>query len=456
MVCPLIVLYALGYAGIPNEGVIKTGLVSVATAPPGASVLVGGAPYPQKTPTFVRNLPPGRYPVTLQLKGHRSWSSSVEVEEEKATVLENVLLVPAEPETERLAEGPFQELAATGDAPFLLARSGPRAGEAVVLDWRTGRTRPLLPPGSVFLSNRIEFWEPVPESPYLFLALKGEDRRLCVRAKLGRGPHEIEDLSHLFPERFAHLQWDPADRDELFFAEDGFLSRVNVKSSAVYPKFAEGVRGYGLAGRKVYVVDGLGRVTRMDRDGTNAELVSEEPLLASYLARNKAFYRILVLDREKMLFWSEKGPLLAAGISYPLAEGGVEEVVPYVSGGKSKALVRERHRIGAVDFSGELPWLTWLGRGRELVRAVWAHGGSHVLFQDGRKVFLLEADVPVKAHLEELLEVKEGSAFAFVEETGKIYYLDRAGALVSWRLAPPRPSLLGRGAEGQPEGAAEP
>src|SRR4051812_25026631 len=79
---PLMVLYALGYIFRPGEekGMVPTGLISLATEPSGATVYVGNKRYSKKTPAVVRNLLPGSYPVSIQMKGHRGWSSKVPVE----------------------------------------------------------------------------------------------------------------------------------------------------------------------------------------------------------------------------------------------------------------------------------------------------------------------------------------------------------------------------------------
>ena len=65
--CPLTVLYALGYLVEPgaDQRLVKTGLVAISTVPSGASVHIGKSRYTRITPTLLRDLLPGSYPIRL-------------------------------------------------------------------------------------------------------------------------------------------------------------------------------------------------------------------------------------------------------------------------------------------------------------------------------------------------------------------------------------------------------
>ena len=97
VLCPLTILYALGYLFSPGtgQGIVKTGLISLSSAPPNASVYLENRRYTQKTPTVLRDLLPGNYSVKLVLKDHEPWVQTVPVEAKKATVLVEVETVGA-------------------------------------------------------------------------------------------------------------------------------------------------------------------------------------------------------------------------------------------------------------------------------------------------------------------------------------------------------------------------
>ena len=119
-----------GWAG----GWVKTGLISLATEPSGASVYLGNRRYTQKTPTVLRDLLPGDYPVKLVLKDRQPWTRTVSVDAEKATVLERVLLLPRALTPRIILAGPFEQFTPVPNTRLVLLTAGPRASNVTVYD----------------------------------------------------------------------------------------------------------------------------------------------------------------------------------------------------------------------------------------------------------------------------------------------------------------------------------
>ncbi|MFC1570901.1 PEGA domain-containing protein, partial [Candidatus Omnitrophota bacterium] len=90
IICPLLLLYAYGYIYKPGieKGLLTTGLIYVATAPTGSEIYVNDKKYAKNTPTAIMELLPGEYSIELKLDGYKTWSQTVPVAKEKATVLE--------------------------------------------------------------------------------------------------------------------------------------------------------------------------------------------------------------------------------------------------------------------------------------------------------------------------------------------------------------------------------
>ena len=109
LVCPLVVGYALGYLFKPGspQGIVKTGLIHLSTAPSGAIVTVEGRRFNEQTPTMIRNLLPGNYRVRDLLEDHKPWERVVSVEAGKAAVFEHILLFPNHSQPSRLLEGKY-------------------------------------------------------------------------------------------------------------------------------------------------------------------------------------------------------------------------------------------------------------------------------------------------------------------------------------------------------------
>ncbi|PIR47392.1 hypothetical protein COV06_03880 [Candidatus Uhrbacteria bacterium CG10_big_fil_rev_8_21_14_0_10_50_16] len=89
---PLVVLYTAGYRWSPQQGVIRTGTLFVATTPKNATVNLGGKPYKDKTPTIIKTLKPAEYLIELALPGHLSWEKRLSIKEGETTFIDNVIL----------------------------------------------------------------------------------------------------------------------------------------------------------------------------------------------------------------------------------------------------------------------------------------------------------------------------------------------------------------------------
>src|SRR3990167_2552070 len=149
VLCPVTVFSTLGYVFIPGaeQQIVKTGLIYLASTPPGATVYVGKRRFIHRTPTILRGLRPGAYDIRLVLKAHEPWARTVPVEAEKAAVLEHVLLLPKPLRFVEIVPGPFEDLLPVTEEILLLQR-GPLLGDMTVYEPRAKRVWPLLEPGS--------------------------------------------------------------------------------------------------------------------------------------------------------------------------------------------------------------------------------------------------------------------------------------------------------------------
>ncbi|GEM_PF-5058783 len=127
VVCPLIVLYALGYIFEPGagKGLEKTGLIHLATLPVGATIRLENKRFTEKTPASITGLLPGNYQVEIFLKDYRTWTRTIRVGAEKAAHFEKILLLPDSWEKELLSAEEFTDLIAAGDDRFLFLAKGP-------------------------------------------------------------------------------------------------------------------------------------------------------------------------------------------------------------------------------------------------------------------------------------------------------------------------------------------
>lgn len=411
---------------------MKTGLISLVTDPPGATVYLPDTRFLGKTPVVIRDLLPGQYLVTVDLKRYRPWVGVIPVEKKKATVLDKVLLLPEVPAPQRLLDRPFRDLVPVKDTAFFIIVGGDKIDEHLIYDVKSNVTQPLLPADSVFSADNVVSVAAEDESPYLFVEVQHNKEEKYLWIHLEHGGNQVQDLTHLFSKPPEGLRWDPRDPNLLFYLDGGSLSRVHISSAAVYPKFTDGVRAFGLLDKKIYLFGNDDRLRRMDDDGTDAGVLGPDPLLASLLLKNKDGLRLVALPDDRLFFLTEHG-LLTNAFPYQWASGRIEGIDVYRP--EEKALVWEKDRLGLLTGKDKFTWL--YERGRDIAQVFWAYDGSHAILRDGERVLLEETGDAVKPHLSELASVKRGSRVVYSEMVGRLFYLDKnTSALMALEVLP--------------------
>src|SRR5665213_3047205 len=90
--CPFLVARMMGFVFNPlTDHLEKTGLAYVSTNPPDATVYIDGRLSHQNTPTAVRDLPPGKHFIRIEMSGYNDWKRTIPIIGKKATVMANVL-----------------------------------------------------------------------------------------------------------------------------------------------------------------------------------------------------------------------------------------------------------------------------------------------------------------------------------------------------------------------------
>ena len=98
---PVLVLYTAGYRlDTQGGGVVRTGVISLSTAPRSVRVLLDGEDTRQKTPHVFKQLLPGDYTIRLEKIEYLSWQGDVTVESGQTVSIQNLLLFLNAPVTE--------------------------------------------------------------------------------------------------------------------------------------------------------------------------------------------------------------------------------------------------------------------------------------------------------------------------------------------------------------------
>lgn len=451
--CPLALLYGLGYwvrPGQPKE-LIQTGLIYLSTAPPEATVLVGKRRYAHRTPTVIRHLPVGSYHVEVVLNGHRPWSRTIEIEAGKAVVLERILLLPATLNPSRVMAQPLEQLVPlAGSHTFFLLR-GPTLRHVDLFDTRDETLRPLLDPAVPDADDRFISVIHMPDSPScLIRALDSDGHERILRLDGAGGANRVTDVTVLFSEPPRQVQWDPRHDHLLFVLDHSRLWRLDADERAMYPAIAEQVRGFGVAGHRLYLLKDDARLIETDENGRPRRVLLDDPELGRTIFGRGSLFRIVPLSEELLVFLGEHGELLGTRLPHRFVEEGVVGLLP---SGPERLLVWKRDRIGLLNFRKPAgiegiferpPEVQWMfTKGRHIDQVFWAYERSHVVFQDGADVWLLETETYGRPRLTHLVAVRPRTSVMYVEETGRLYYLDaQEGRLMNLEIVPRKALLL--------------
>lgn len=451
--CPLTILYAFGYVFSPGteQGLLKTGVLSLATAPPGASVYLNDRRYTKPTPVALQGLRPGTYRLKLTRKGYEPWTRLVSIEAEKATVLDRVLLLPKTPRYAQLLPEPFEAVLPIPETRFLLLRKGPRLGDLVVYDGASAEWWPFLPAGSPWAEGIASPPVVVRGSPFVLIRAKRSDGEAYLWAELRKGETRLMDLTRLFPARPLAVTWDPRAPEQLFSLQEGRVNRLDVSAMAIYPGLAERVRGIGVSNRQLYVLTEDDALQRLDLEGRLLETIFGIPKVGEPLFGAKSLFQLTALTEERILLLGDRGEFVGVFRPFRLVEDGVRGFERDARG--ERLLVWRKDRVGVMDLApagpdGGLPRrpvLRWVfEKGRDIEQATWVYEGSHILLQDNGAVLLLAAEPDGEPTAHELLRVKSGQPVFYTDDSGLLYYLDRAtGRLCALEVLPGRePAFL--------------
>lgn len=447
--CPLIIMYALGYIYLPGEerGIIKTGLIYLSTAPEGATVYLNGSRFTGRTPTVLRDLIPGSYNVRLMLKGYAAWSETVPVEAEKATVLESVLLLPEKWPFQLILGQKFQDIVPLTDSGFFLVKASDKMKDLFVCGYGGDKGLRVISPYSPEAEEKVAAsFAPAREASSAVLVTASSRGERYVWAEISGGKVRTKDVTGLFPSRPERIEWMNDNGKYVFAVKGTKVDRIDIADGAVYPAYFESVRGFGASDNDVYVVGGDGLLYRISYDRREKKAMSADASFNAVLSAAEGNLRITVLSEDTALLIDRKGALLLNKPPYVLFKNGVRgaEYCPE----KRKLLVWQKNAVSVVDIPKENLWpdeegavatVSEVYKGRDIRQAFWAYQGSHIVILDKDDVYLLGTETFGEPRAAWVLQVKPDTSLFYVERMGRLYYLDRTdGSLMSIDIVPPR------------------
>jgi len=251
ILCPLIVARMLGFVINPlSHRLEKTGLVYVSTNPPDASVYIDGSLAHQKTPTILRDLPPGEHFIRIELDGYNDWERNIPIVGKKATVLANTLLIPKEWPIKEISSQPYQNIIPV--AEDILVATSPALKNINIFHTTQGIEKnfneentyektPLFSKNSIYTAGYLVRLFNAPKSPFILLEATIKDKHKFLWINLQENPPRIEDISDFFVEVPTRIAWDNSDNENIFAFYPQNIYRINIKDKAIYLQNATGL-----------------------------------------------------------------------------------------------------------------------------------------------------------------------------------------------------------------------
>jgi len=431
--CPLMILYAIGYLYSPGmaKGVVKTGLIAVATVPSQADIFMNNSRYAKLSPAVINELLPGEYSIRVELEGYQVWEETVPVEAEKATVLDKILLIPLQWKIEEFLHGKIKDIIPVPETDFFLAKQGPKLIDFFLIGCKEEKYWPLVKEDSLFRELKVEAYSFVAGSNSgIFRGSIAEEEKV-VQIIFSGEDNQTRDITGLFPKGAREVKWQTRAENKLFVLQEENLTRVDLDTGAVYPEYIQNIKGYGLAAGQLYLLNSENLFLETDYNGTGKNFLLEDKKLGETLFGQTKNFDITAVSEDTFLFLGSGGELLSNRLPYRFADDGVIGIK--CAEASLRVLLWQKNRIGILDFETEKtqntafekgPSLRWVHtEGSNITQAFWVYKESHILFTDQNKVFLVEIEEYDGFNSKQIFTIKRGTSLCFSEDTGKVYYI---------------------------------
>lgn len=437
-VAPLTVLYALGYIFNPaDQKLFQTGLVSLASDPPGAEVWVDDELSRAKTPVVLRDLKPGRHEIRVALGTRPPWRKQVKVIPERVLQFENILLFPDTPLPEILGNFPVSRLWHVPGGKRIFVLQGNTASGLSLFDPAEKKFRPLIFPRAVS-EARVSDFLIHSEGDQALLILQKEGTPISLLIRFSETP-VTRPLTHLFSPPVKEIRWDRRHSHLLFYLREKTLRKVDLESRRISPPLTRGVSGYAIHKGKLYVLDRRNRFFTLNAKGKLEDLLLDDPLKARLVFGEETGgnYQIAFLPNPSVflspreavvIFLSGAGRLSSNKLPYFL-DKDVEEFVPAHS--HPRAAYRRGKELWIVDFerdegeeepffeTGPTPHRIFKGSDR-LSELRWIYNDQYLVFREGNRVKVVDIEGGLAV---ELLRVSEETPdIALDSQNGYLYF----------------------------------
>lgn len=461
IIAPMVILGASGYRySFQDQLLVPTGTIVLKSYPEGAKILVNHREETKRTPAEIQGLSPSRYTLELQADGFRPWRKEVEVQGNRITAEDQILLIPKRIAVSSVLTEEIRTFAVSPDGRNLVyVRPGKSSeGESLWLFNLDGEKERLLFPlnseekEALSSKNGIDrlLWlmegqgiafsiSTAGSRRYFILALPGEARKEGVFEFTPPGKGEIDQW-----------KWSKTGLN-LFFTQGKLLYRADYTTRSIEQVVPDPVQGYALLDHYLYFVTVSPAVLfKQDLASGERTQIAALPIepggggLAEQLVLS-ASGKIALIDRYKTLWLVENIP---SGTVLPVA-GDVQAALFDDKGGRllyqtRRGLIvyhlQEGKSLGAPEAGS---FETVVHRRGAVVGPTWYSDQFHILYGADDAVYITETGGQGLPNTYSLLRLPGESPKFVYHDRDQVYFLFRNRLYQADLSFAKPPSLLG-------------
>ncbi len=465
IICPSLILYSLGIVIKPGKkNMIKTGVVYIATIPSGASITVNDKPHKDETPTLIDNLMPGSYHIRIKAPGYQLWETTLSVSAEKATPLENILLIKESMKPDELSVQPVNKLLAVDENPFVIVTAAENTQDYLFHIWdesirqnilperkdENSLLKPLFPRQLSIPKGRILNHFAVTASPYLIFEIETDFGRKYLWTDLIFGPSKTEDITNLFPVNPQSIQWSQNDPRHLYSLQDHTINRLDMATKAIYPGIIENVENFSTYNQIIYFISSdktLLRANTNDLEDT-VQPASNSQTFNDLIIKQFPFTTMWAASEHIVFLIGKNGTLLSNLKPYLISEKNIKGFKWHKK--FRKLAFWNSKQIGIMDFSkkntDEIPTVAWINVAfKEISQVYWANEDSHLLIADDGQIYLADIQCCETQDIRKIVEIQPRSNVYFSNKTGKVFYISKETSRLSSLDIIPQHTLISAG-----------
>ena len=453
IITPIIILYSLGWRfSFKDRKMLKTGVLYFKILPKNAQIYLNGN-LKKKTDLFfgsalIENLSSKQYEIEIKKDGFYSWKKNLAVEENKATELKNILLIPQNPNFTSLSSKDEDFYFSPDEKIIILKEKEDAPGQewALKLFDLDKNIKSYLVEEKDFLKQAgLQNKKIITNVDLINLKFSPDSKTIILETSIGEtlkywllpidtATPKLTQLDYFNISSIETVYFNPKNHQELFALDEEKLNKIDLVNKEISPA-AKDIISFAILGDNVYYLKKNGLLYK-----TNLSFDSEEKLNATPLSIEKEteyklflFSNSVILKEKDSFYWFDKKErnfkkFNEGGTSINFSPDGRKLV--YFTDYEIWILFLEKINEQPEKEAGQQLFLTRFSE--KISNAFW-YGNYYLIFNAGDKIKVAETDDRDRINIVDLTEYKNPKIF-WSNLYKKLYILSEGNLYLSEKL----------------------